>query len=63
MSDDDWRRSHYELRERVSVLETVVTEMGRKLASIDGHLGKLVWLVLALLVSAVGKFIIDGGLQ
>lgn len=61
MNEDDLHRSHYELRERVSVLETVVAEMGRKLSSIDGHLSKIVWLVLALLVSAIVKVVLDGG--
>ena len=63
MSDGDWRIAKVELDGEIKLLRQSQEGSEKRLEKIESNTTKLVWLVLASIVSAVMGFVIQGGLN
>ena len=64
---EDWRHEVEKERaveaERDAYLAEKFTGLEQRLTKIDSHIGRVIWLIVIGIASAVGNFILSGGLN
>lgn len=60
---EEQQREFVELKTKVAVMYEVMAQLKEQMKEVNGHLTKLVWLVVGAIVMAFLQFVLRGGLN